>query len=186
MQVWALVAAGSGLAATAGCGVAHNAVAPTKPTPSVGYVYEDGDHDEDESPTNRRPNDDTSLNETYGAGANQADTRAISTLVKRYLTAAATGDVATGCRLLATALVRQLEQAQGRSGCPSALAAELALQHQLLVAEQAGAMEVLYVHVKGALGLAALRFRTVPEQSIIVEREGSAWKIDALTGSNMT
>jgi len=47
-------------------------------------------------------------------------------------------------------------------------------------------MVVISVHAKGNLGLAVLGFRRVPESEILVEREGSSWKIDALFDSEMT
>jgi hypothetical protein len=47
-------------------------------------------------------------------------------------------------------------------------------------------MALVYVHTKGDLGLAALRFHKVPEQLIVFEREGGAWRVDAISGSDMT
>ena len=38
-------------------------------------------------------------------------------------------------------------------------------------------------HVNGAAALVTLGFRTVPEREIILQREGGAWKIDALFDS---
>jgi hypothetical protein len=160
---------------------------------SGGYLKEDGDKDgDDHGRPVRGENDDLTLFAAYGRRASSADARAITALVKRYYAASATEDSATACSLLSSSLITGVVTEQSQTGqgagktCPASIAPLLKQQHQQLVADDVATMVVTSVHVKGDLGLAALGFRTMPEAEIVVEREGQAWRIDALFDSNMT
>ncbi|MGC2374858.1 MAG: hypothetical protein WA484_13380 [Solirubrobacteraceae bacterium] len=158
-----------------------------------GYLKDDGDADGDDgqNPANA-PNDDLAFLATYGHGASPADMRAVTTLVKSYYAAAAAGEAARACSLLDSTLAAGLASGQSqaphgpRDRCAASMAPLLRQQHQRLTAEDPATMTVIGVHVKGNLGLAVLGFRTMPEAVIVVEREGSMWKIDALFDNNMT
>ena len=158
-----------------------------------GYLKNDGDADFDDTAHNRgNPEDDaSSLFAPYGRRASPADARAVTALVKRYLTAAAAGDAASACSMLTVELIEGLLTEQGRPAgsprerCAASMAPLLAQQHRQLVADDFPTLIVISVHVKGDVGVASLGSRTMTESSIRVEREGHAWKIDALFASPM-
>jgi len=158
------------------------------------YSRNDGDNDFDDARGYRdnSKNDDRILFAAYGKRANPNDARAVTALVKRYYAAAAAGDGARTCSLLDSSLANALapEQRQSapapREACARAISPLLRQQHQHLIADNVSTMVVTSVHVKGNLGLAALGFRTMPEGEIVVEREGKAWKVDALFDGAMT
>jgi hypothetical protein len=158
------------------------------------YSRNDGDKDFDDARGYRdnSKNDDRTLFATYGKRANPNDARAVTALVKRYYAAAAAGDGARACSLLDSSLADALapEQRQSapatREACARAISPLLHQQHQHLIADDVSTMVVTSIHVKGNLGLAALGFRTMPEGEIVVEREGKAWKVDALFDGAMT
>ncbi|HXQ01079.1 MAG TPA: hypothetical protein VN845_13570 [Solirubrobacteraceae bacterium] len=149
------------------------------------YDLQDGDNDPDDRRAPGFVNDEESLFATYGRGASPADTRAIATLVKRYLSAAASGDGAKACAFLDAPLARELVAAGSKESCATVLPALFERQHPRLTASDVATMAVISVHVKGNVGLAELGFRTLPEQELIAEREGHIWKIDALLGNYM-
>lgn len=187
MRPWLTVLATALLVATTvGCGHASKATGSRTVT-SRGYDRLDGDTDEDDEHPLTAGNDDSSLFSTYGTSASPADSRVIGALVKRYFAAAAASNGAAACALLDVTLAHQLVEGEPSSGdCARALSLQLVRQHELLAADDVATMTVIYVHVKGSLGLAALGFRKAPEQQIIVEREGGEWKVDALVGSDLT
>jgi ketosteroid isomerase-like protein len=185
----------SSLAASAGGSATPT---PSSPAPSGGYLKVDGDQDDDDrAHASRAVNDDRELFETYGNSAGAADKRAVSALVKSYFAAAAAGDAAKDCSLLQADLVANLaargaSSSQGKSSgqsaraaCARSMSALLAQQHRRL-ADEVPTMLVTGVHVRGDVGLAVLGFRRMPEGEIVVEREGNAWKVDALLDSEMT
>ena len=153
------------------------------------YDLQDADNDPDDRRTPGYVNDEESLFPTYGRGASPADTRAIATLVKRYLAAATSDEGTMACSLLDATLVRELAAAGSGEGsgdsCATALPALFMRQHPRTTAADVATMTVISVHVKGDVGLAELGFRTLPEQELIAEREGHTWKIDALLGNYM-
>lgn len=158
--------------------------------PAGGFLREDGDDDNDERPhPDGGVNDDKSLLASYDRRASPADARAVSTLVRRYYAVSVAGDGADACTLLATGLARGLAAAQGRpaqgadGSCEAAISSLLAQQHQHLAAEDPATMTLIALYVKGGLGLAVLGFKSAPESTIGVAREGRAWRIDALFDS---
>jgi hypothetical protein len=180
---------GSSPTASSNTTAAHSAAAATtqRAMSPEGYLKYDNDIDPDyyrKGPSN----DDQSELTAAGRGASRADRRAIAAIVKSYYTAAADEDGAKGCSLLHSSLATVLAEAQGRptSGggtCAASLSLLFRRQHQHLAADDAKTMVVTGVHVKDNVGLATLGFRTMPETEIVLEREGSAWKIDALYDS---
>lgn len=156
-----------------------------------GFLRKDGDDDNDDE----RPraeggvNDDQSLLASYDHRASPADARAVSTLVRRYYAVSVAGNGADACALLAADLARGLATEQGRAAqgpggsCAAAISPLLAQQHQHLAAEGPSTMTLIALYAKGDLGLAVLGFRSAPESTIGVAREGRAWRIDALFDS---
>jgi hypothetical protein len=163
-------------------------------TPPGSYFKNDGDKDGDDEDRGGKSadNDDRALLAAYGNEAGQADKRAVTTVVKGYYAAAAAGDGAKACSLLATSLAMGLAEGQSQSvqsggkTCAAAVSLLFKQQHQQLAADDVATMVVTGMHVKGNLGLAVLGFKTMPEGEILVEREDRAWKIDALFDSDMT
>jgi hypothetical protein len=185
------------MSATSPAAGAVNSAAATGPARAArpgGYLKRDGDRDFDdvESAHKTGENDNGPLFVSYGPRARTSDARAVTALVKRYYAAAAAGDGATACSLLAAGLITGVAAGQGQSGqgargaCVASMSLTFRQQHQRLAAEDVATMLVTSVHVKGNLGLALLGFRTMPEGEIVVEREGHTWKIDALLGSDLT
>jgi hypothetical protein len=169
------------------------ATAPSHAARFGSYLKNDGDKDSDDArhPMNA-PNDDQVLFATYGKKASPADARAVTSLVKRYYTAAAAGDGATACSLLHSSIATGLAASRSQAGqgvrdtCATSMSLLLKQQHQHLIAEDAATMVVTRVLTKGDIGLAMLGFRTVPESQIVIEREGHTWKVDALFDSYVT
>ncbi|HTA15893.1 MAG TPA: hypothetical protein VK781_13640 [Solirubrobacteraceae bacterium] len=124
----------------------------------------------------------------YGGEASEADTRAVTAVIRKYYAAAAAEDGQAACQLLYSSLATGLAEGVGGGGktCPAAISVLFKQQHSHIVADDVPTMVVISVHAKGNLGLAVLGFRRVPESEILVEREGSSWKIDALFDSEMT
>lgn len=156
--------------------------------PPGGYLKYDGDTDPDEKPNSGPSADDESLVPTFKYGASQADRQAITTLVKNYYTAAAAGEDAKACSLLDSHLAAGLVEGQsktalgGHKTCAAFVSLLFRQQHAQLAAD-VPTIVVTAVHVHGNLGVAELGFRTAPEAEILLEREGSAWKLDALLAS---
>jgi hypothetical protein len=152
-----------------------------------GYLEEDGDGDRDDEPhPANAENGDRILLSNYGSRAGPRDVDAVTALIKRYYAAAAAGDGTTACSLLSRSIAATVASDQGQSsqgrreGCAGYMSTLFKQQHQQLVADDVATMVVVSVHVKGDLGEALLGFRTVPEASMLVEREGRLWKIGSL------
>lgn len=173
---------------------AVTSAAASAPSPG-GYSRNDGDADFDDTASyhGSPANDDLALLARYGPRAGRADSSAVASVVKRYYAASASGDGATACSLLAASLAEAVAAGQSQPGngasghtCAAAMSLLLSQQRERLREEDVATMTVIAVHVKGKLGLAVLGFRTAPESNIVLEREGRAWKIDALYGSELT
>ncbi len=161
--------------------------------PSGGYLKGDEDYDADDEPHSLpAESDDDPLLQSYGKQAGPDDARAVTALVKDYLTAAVTDDSAMACSMLDSSVVAGLSAGQSQSErnarqtCAAALSSLFKQQHQGLIADEVATMVVTSVHVRGNLGLAALGFTRRPQAQIIVKREGGAWKIDTLLANNLT
>jgi hypothetical protein len=163
---------------------------PSIPATRDGYSKNDADNDFDDTANYRDnpPNDDLEVFAGYGPKAGPAVVHAVSGLVKRYYAVSAAGDAARACSMLSASVAGGLATSQNQPGrsCAAVMAQVLARQHQLLLADEVATMKVIEVHVKGSIGLAVLRFKKSPESNIVIEREGGAWKINALFGSYVT
>jgi hypothetical protein len=138
-------------------------------------------------------NNDAILN--FGHAADAADTNAITTLVKRYYTAAAREDGARACSLIYITIAESLPEDYGAgSGGPPYLKAGTTC---------AGVMGLLFKHYHGQLtaelpllkvarvrlvrrhGLAILHFGTMPERQLSVRQELGTWKLGAIIDSDL-
>ena len=192
----ALLAAGCGSTAgtgdpsngrTDGSGANHAALRDVR---IGGYLRVDGDQDNDDQlQATRSETDEAPLLAAYGPAADAADTRAITSLVKRYYPAALAGDAAQVCALLDASIISGLaaEQAPhaGARGCAPAMSRLLAQEHERLSTAGISTMRVIGAHVKGSSGLAIMGFRNSPEAQMVLKREDGTWKLDVLTDSFM-
>lgn len=156
----------------------------------VRYSPADADYDEDDAhPPRHAGFDDRPLLRLYGAPAAPADRRRITALVTSYYAASIAGKAGQACAALSSNVLAGLAAAGGgnnSSACATQMPKLLAEQHQRLVAEDPATMRVIAVYAKSDAAIALLRFRTAPESEIVLAREGTAWKVDALFGSYMT
>lgn len=172
----------------AGCGGASAKQSVHRAADAAGHLKADGDKDADDQGAGypHPEQDDQEFLARYGHGADPATASAIAVLVKRYYAATLAGDATRACALLDPTLARQLTEQSAAGACPAALAPALAQRHRYLLTEEPATMTVLGVYARGTLGLAVLGFRRSPETDVLVEREGSAWKLDSLFDNRMT
>jgi len=169
-------------------GASATTVAAPSRASTRGYLQGDGDNETDDG---IRSNDDAPFLDAFGKEARPGDRRTIVELVKRYYTAAAAGDGARACDLLAPSVATGLSARQSSSGqavantCAAVVSRLFESQHQRLQTDDVGTMVVVDARVKGNLGVAVLGFKTKPLSEILVKREAGAWKLDGLFDSVM-
>jgi hypothetical protein len=125
---------------------------------------------------------------SFGHAASATDRHAIATLVKRYYAAAAAGDGAKACSMMASPMARSLPQTSGGGAAPAYLRgaktceavavrvfahARPQIDHEVVVTG---------VRVQGGTVVALLGSTKAPASVISLGREGGAWKIEALLG----
>ena len=119
----------------------------------------------------------------YGHAAAPAQYRALASLAKRYIAAAAAEDGATACSLLVAKLLeivtkryRHLPEMKGKD-CAQAMTTLFKSHHRKLAIESAG-LEVTGARVDGNKAYALLAFKTTPERRFIyAERQAGGWKM---------
>lgn len=163
--------------------------------PKGNYRKADGDSDSDDQPPYARgpETDDTVLVESYGGEADQADRQAVTKAVESYYAAAAAGNGASACTLILSSLASSLAKeaggsaaSEGGGSCSENLSRMLKRQRAQFTPEDVATMVVVDVRVKGEVGLAVLGFKKAPLSDIVMEREGSAWKVAGLFAEQMT
>jgi hypothetical protein len=158
--------------------------AGTASTSEGGYLHYDGDNDER---TQDEPggHDDDVQPAAYPSEATAIDRRAIASVVKRYFAAAERGDAASACALLRSSLASELDR-QRSGGCRAALSQLFGEEHAQLLADDVATMVLIGARVgdEDNVSTALLGFRAEPEQEILVEREGKAWKLGSPLGSS--
>jgi hypothetical protein len=134
--------------------------------------------------------------EAFGHAASASDARAIAALVKRYFEIALSGNGARGCALLYSTLEEAVPEDYGGPGggpppsgsrrtCPEVLGETFAREHTRLAA-QVPKLAVRRVRVFERHGLVFLSFGPhLPEREIAVMREGSIWRMEALSDSEL-
>lgn len=151
-----------------------------------GFVKDDADDDRDDRSILPSKEDEQEMTPATRYGASPADRRAITAIVKTYLTDAAAADGKEGCSLLASAIAKGAGEeaaARGRKGCPDQLAYLYKQQHVHMAVEEVSSVVVTGVHVLGDAGFATLGFRKATESELLLRREQGHWKIDALFDS---
>jgi hypothetical protein len=137
----------------------------------------------------RYPHGDRSIQE-YGAKAPSSDTAAIAGIVKRYYAAVAAGDGSRACALMSTEISRTIVATFANSpalrgkGCSSIVQALYKIPAGRARAAFAK-VQVTSVRVKGDRAFALLRSPSSPSGEMPMLREGGAWKVNALMGSNL-
>ena len=159
---------------------------------STGLPPKDGDGDVDSLGRGRYDTDNDADN-TYGPPAGAEDSRSIITLIQRYYTAAAAGDVSTNCALLDPLVAEALIEQDGAPGrprlrrdvtCATVLAGIFNERHRELVAD-AASLRVLWVQRDpyDSQAMTLVRFGSTRELLIRVRRTQGAWKMDVLLDS---
>jgi hypothetical protein len=164
--------------------------APASHVPATGdHLEGDGDGDDGGHPHNDY--DDHRIRD-YGHAASTAEVRAVTTLVKRYYTAAAADDGTVACSLIYSRFTKNpgftdaIPSAyvpvpgsavlRGKS-CAQVASLLFGLDHQQLAEEVT--VQMTSLRIDGIHGLALLGFKSTPERWIPVDRESNAWKIGA-------
>jgi hypothetical protein len=180
------LAASGGAAASAGTGSSGAAAAGSNGVPT-------GDQDGD-GPNDVAFDKDDSFITTFGHASSPADGRAITSLVKRYYAAIASGDGVTACTLLFFVIVESAPETYGQTafdatagrgkGCGPVLSKVFKGSHQQLLAENRH-LKVLAIRIQGKRAWVLLRFGPKSVRRIIAYREGNSWKIGELLDTEL-
>jgi hypothetical protein len=123
---------------------------------------------------------------SFGHSATPVEQHAVTTAVKHYYTAAAAGDGAKACSLLAPSLAKTLARDYGHThylaggDCAMVLSKLFERLHGELMVDR-HTIVVLPARMKGDLGVALLSWNdSSREGQIVLRHEHGAWKLDAL------
>lgn len=164
----------------------HGAAPPSRRLP----VDQDGDNDS--SGRQRFDEDDYSV-VRYGHPADEADRRAIVSLVKRYYGAAVAHDGRAACALIYSLFAEVIVEDYGSSAGPASLRGNTCRQvmtkffrsrGRSLVTENA-TLRVTRVRVHGNRGFALIGFGKTRDHALLVHREFGTWKIGALLATRL-
>jgi len=157
--------------------------------------YNDGseDHDKDsmtaESYDYADKDDEEVLN--YGHPTDTADRQAITAIVKHYYAAAANGDGAMACPLIAPSLAKSIPEAYGGGSGPSYLRGGRTCQAVMSALfkhvhdKLTGHLQVTAVRISGKQAEALLGSTTMPASEIALQDEHGGWKIEALLSHSL-
>jgi hypothetical protein len=147
------------------------------PTGLQGKDSNDGDNDP-------QSNDDTAILD-YGHLASAADKRAVTALVKRYYAAAAAANGTRACPLIYGIVVETIPEEfagdprlRGKT-CATVMSKVFKQRHRQMAADNA-ILKVTRVGVEGDKGLVLIYLGIPPVSSVLVHREGRAWKMQSL------
>lgn len=143
----------------------------------------DSDNDNPTPQSYRFPDSDDGPSFAFGHAPSAAVRRAIASVAKRYLAAAARGDGATGCPLLQPGIARTLPESYAGPLAPGYMrgaktcAAVLSLLFEHDRAQLAGATTLFAVRVEDDSAKVIFSSRTIPASSLLLMREGGAWRL---------
>jgi hypothetical protein len=144
-----------------------------------------GDEDRDnQGQTAYLDGDDGSVR-YFGHAASARDTRAITTLVRRYYAAAAAGDGVGACALIFYIVTETIPEEYGRAPGPLYLRGATSCQAVLsrvfkhFHARLTAPLTVTAVRVNGDRADAMLSWTTLPAGFIETRREGGGWKVNS-------
>lgn len=191
LAIYACACGGATKSTNGTSGSSANATTTSASTPS--YLKVDSDKDNDIG----APYDDTNNNSAldYGHAASAADRQAVTQLVKRYYTIAATGDGAQACSMITPSLSKAVAEDYGHgsagpsylssgTSCPAVMTLLFKHLHSQLAVELAK-LEVTRVRLVGDRGFAILRFGAL-ERELSVGRQGHTWRVQALLDSELS
>jgi hypothetical protein len=149
-----------------------------------------GENDNDDHRRLPTPSDDynNAVVEHYGHAASAADTRSITTLLRRYYAIARAGDGAQACTMIDPGLAKAAPVDYGQFGpgylrgsktCAAVMSRLFKHEHRLISAEIPH-LKFMSVRLEGSRGLILLGFGSLPERQITVVREGGVWKLAVL------
>jgi hypothetical protein len=164
-----------------------------KPSDPTGSSVDRPDHDGDgdaHAATARSFFDEDDSERHFGHAARVPEARVVAALVERYYTAAAAHDGARACALLDGGLAAAFAQersggnaATGAGACAAVVEPLLAHSFQWSTA-QAARLQVREVRIADDQGLALVDVNS-DDREILVQREGSAWKMAGLFDSEV-
>lgn len=151
------------------------------------YLHSDSDHDEDDQVPDRelRVKSDL-LSSGFGHAASASVRREISTLVKRYYTAAAAGDGRSACSMLDPSITTGLASGASGGGCVAATERLFGEQRAQLAKDRVVTMTVAHVRVKGHMAVALVGFQTAPVGEVELKRDRGGWKMNVLLDSGLS
>jgi hypothetical protein len=184
--------AGTSASTRPSASAASTAATAAHATAALEAIDTDRDNDEggDTDDNNHRST------EAFGHAAGAADARAIAALVRRYYAIALSGNGARGCALLYSTMEEAVGEDYGgpgggpppsgsRRACPEVLDELFAREHARL-ALLVPKLAVRRVRVFERHGLVFLSFGPhLPERLITAMREGSIWRMEALSDSEL-
>lgn len=147
----------------------------------------DGDNDLDSAANSGYDSDDRSVL-ALGHPANPAVKHAVASLVKGYFAAAASEDGQAACSMLVSSISKSVPQDLGQSPGPPYLHGKTCAvvmrkvfkQDHRQLALYPATIQVAAVRVSRSVGVAVLRFKTLPRRQVrIVRDEDGTWKIEA-------
>lgn len=121
----------------------------------------------------------------FGQAASPADTRAITTLVKRFYAATSQANGTAICSLIynviAETIPEDYEHSAGLKGrtCAEVMGKVFAKQHRQ-IARDRSKLKVRRVRVDGVKGIVTVYLGKHPEPYFLVHRQGSEWKMERL------
>jgi hypothetical protein len=191
----ALLGIGATACGSTSAGTTHapsNSQATTYSTASVPALPPDRDDNDGDNPENTQTDSDDGSVLDFGHPADASDARQITALVKRYYAAAAAEEGARACSMLYSTFAEAVPEDYGKSPpgpsfargttCPAVMTAMFKHFHSHLVA-RLPKLQVYRVGVNERQGEVVLRFGSLPEREIHVDREGHTWKVVALIDS---
>jgi hypothetical protein len=164
-------------------------VAPTATTTSSSHEP-NNENDNDDHRRLKVPVDDTNNGtiRAYGHAASAADTRAVTSLLKRYYAIALAGEGAKACTMIVPSLVKAIPLDYGQFGAPylhgaktcAAVMSRLFKHEHRQLAAEIPHMKLLSLRLGGNQGLVLLGFGRMSERQITVIRPGGTWKLAVL------
>jgi hypothetical protein len=130
-----------------------------------------------------------------GRKADPTDKRTITALIKRYYAVAAAEDGLRACSMLYSTVAEAVAEDYGvtpngpaymkGNTCPKVMTLLFKHEHPQIALELPK-LDVFRIRLNGLRGHAVLRFGNLPERELFLQREGHAWRIDALLDSEIS
>ena len=162
---------------------------PTKSSHAVRLAthVHDGDADNDSLGMGRLDSDNDAI-PTFGRTASTAERGAITSLFRRFYTAAAAGRGAAACSMLYWLVAEELVEEHSRGRGPAArrgvtcaqIAKKIFREHHRELVSDVTELRVTIIQLRRNRGWAVLDFAPARELLGTVQREGAGWKLGSL------